>query len=161
MLIDQDHPWTCPLEDCHYRGRSTAGRTGHLRMKHGISPPPETDVQLVQLQERQLPPDSPPAEAEAAQPDDVAEALTKLTAEIHQLVAQGGGKPHAEASELPTMEQFLAHCEGGTCATHTKALDELKATIVKAAYDNMPEDLVRQKAEEHNLVPTSIDVEVG
>jgi len=159
MLIDDAHPWTCPLADCRYKGKSVGGRAAHLRMKHGITPAPASDEQLTGLErEPELPGFAHSPVAEAAQDQDVAARLTKIETAVQQLVDREPAKPAAAAAEYPTLAQVLEHCESGSCAAHAKELEELKATVVQAAYDNMPEDLVRQKAEQHNLIPTSIQI---
>ena len=164
MQIDGEHPWDCPIDGCGYTGAKSKGsRSGHLRMRHGFVPVPATDEELAGAT-RQLPPDPPMAHA--AQDQDVADALKQLTATVQQLVdrepqggAGGGGPaPAAPAAEYPTLAQVLTHCESGTCAPHAQELEELKAKVVQAAYDNMPEELVREKAELHNLIPKSVKI---
>ncbi len=64
----------------------------------------------------------------------------------------------AKPKELPSLSEILRHCEDGSCQAHAKELEPIKQKIVQAAYDNIPPELVAQKAEELGLLTQRIVV---
>jgi len=154
-------PWACPWGD--YTADNRRGRAGHLRESHGLDPAPTDDDGMGPVV--QLPMGDPPVMT-AAQTDKIDQLTTQVTKLVDALTRQGihatvTTDPPAASSEIPSLEQVIAHCESGRCAAHTKAWDDTKAKIVEAAYDQMPTEVLRAKARAAGIAPDKIVLEVA
>lgn len=154
-------PWSCPWAD--YTADNRRGRAGHLRETHGLDPAPTDDDGIGP--EVQLPMGDPPVMS-AAQTDKVDQLMGKIDGLVDALKAQGihatvTTDPPATSTEVPTLDQVIAHCESGRCAAHTKAWDDAKAKIVEAAYEQIPNEVLRAKARAAGIAPDKIVFEVA
>ena len=139
-------PWACPFEECGYSRPNRLGRAAHLSYSHGIaSPVPSDDGELLALAAQKSAP-APTIEGLAAQ-------VLTLTKEVKALTP---GQDPVDGSRFATLQEVVAHCEGGQCPAHAKEWEDLKTQIVEAAYENMPPELVETKALELNLIPKTI-----
>jgi len=151
-------PWSCPRGD--YTADNRRGRAGHLRESHGLNPAPTDDDGIGP--QVQLPMGDPPVMT-AAQTDKIDALTTQVTNLVTLLTKERAPAtdPPATSSEIPSLDQVIAHCESGRCAAHTKAWDDAKAKIVEAAYDQMPAEVLRAKARAAGIAPDKIVLEVA
>ena len=110
------------------------------------------DLKIMEL-ERDLATKMVPVPCPHCKEKDTAIALKdeKVNALTQQL------KTKAEAPvDIPDLGAIIAHCEDGKCPDHAAQWNGIKKDIVKAAYENMPPELVEQKGEALNLIPKRI-----
>ncbi|MCI0441353.1 MAG: hypothetical protein L0177_19805 [Chloroflexi bacterium] len=89
----------------------------------------------------------------------LAERLPTLESELATTRA-AMHKAQAEAQKDYSLREIIAHCEGGQCAQHSAEWKALKEQIARAAIENMPKELVRQKAKDMKLLPGEILVKL-
>ncbi len=137
--------WRCRFDpEDHAPFRSESNRDMHERGKHGSvhdggSP--------------QLPLDVSHQEQEVAE----------LTAAVRDLVAkltpQTITAAPAATESMPTFAQVIAHCEGGQCAAHKAELDEHNAGVIRAAWSDIPPEILEKQGKAKGIIPTSIRFE--
>lgn len=152
-------PWECPWGD--YTADNRRGRAGHLRETHNLNPVPTDDDGIGPTV--QLAMGDPPVMT-AAQGDKIDELTTQVTNLVTLLTKERApltDAPATSTTEIPSLDQVIAHCESGRCAAHTKAWDDAKAKIVEAAYEQMPAEVLRAKARAAGIAPDRIVLEVA
>lgn len=85
-----------------------------------------------------------------------ATGLERQLTERAEVITKLEGELESSRADLPSLARVIEHCEGGSCTTHAKDWGELKTRIVQAAFEAMPEDAVRARAEALNLIPKRI-----
>ncbi|MBI4333020.1 MAG: hypothetical protein HY673_17270 [Chloroflexi bacterium] len=60
------------------------------------------------------------------------------------------------AGTLPSVHDFLTHCESGECQTHAQEWREVKRDLIRQAIDGMTPEMVQAKAQQMDLVPRRI-----
>ncbi len=64
-------------------------------------------------------------------------------------------KELSEGDRLPTVRDFILHCEGGNCG-HAQEWQVVKAGIIQQTIDKLPLDVVTAKAEALGILPKEI-----
>jgi hypothetical protein len=81
---------------------------------------------------------------------------------IAELKAQLANQAPAEVKQAyPTVEDFVDHCESGSCSVHKQEWDAVKAKIIQSTIDNLPGEALPDKIVEseglrRGFIPTKI-----
>ena len=97
-----------------------------------------------------------------SQPDSIDyEALVaRLAPAVARAIAPTSPAAAAAADSIPNLDVVVAHCEGGSCPAHTEQLTRLKTRIVEAAFEAMPDDIVKKKAAALGMVERPRDIRI-
>lgn len=72
---------------------------------------------------------------------------------------------NSQPIEIPDLHTVIQHCESGECRAHAKQWDQIKARIVREAYDNLPPESIPDKVVEseglrRGFIPKKIIIQV-
>jgi hypothetical protein len=138
----------CP--QCDWAG-DTRGLAGHIRFKHGRPPePPQADasdcVNCKQLE------------------SDLRMAQKNLAGARAQRPGRPGRSwrpaPPTAAAQLPSVAEFLAHCESGGDCEHSVDWGQRQGEILKAALDNASDDFLLTQVFARSLIPGKISITI-
>ena len=89
--------------------------------------------------------------------EDKAAAVTGqlATATAELATARAAASKPAE-TKMPTVEQFVQHCEGGSCADHKTAFEQVKTGIVEEAWKNIPDAKLQELVNAKGIMPDRI-----
>lgn len=81
------------------------------------------------------------------------EALVNIEREVQlRLVAERA----KSTAEMPSVSDYIQHCENGACSYHAADWEKAKLQIVKTAYENMPSQLLLDLAKRAGFIPNRI-----
>ncbi len=149
----------CPIPDCRKAIKNKAGVYGHLQIVHGKGR--EEAERLLKAQEAGH--DETPSTGEEHMAAECMECKLKerdikdkdkeldaLRAQLGQLQGQVKSPPY------PSVDQFVKHCEDGSCKEHSDAWNGVKASVVTQTIEKLPKDVVEKKALDMGLIPQHI-----
>lgn len=146
--------------ECSRCGRDNFARVQDLRAHErwkAKNPDADHPATEAQLELATLSQDKPAAAATL----DVNDLVSKLAPAIAKAISTPATPTTPAVDTIPSLDTVVAHCEGGTCDAHMKQLDQLKTRIVTAAFEAMPDEVVKAKAEKLGMVEKPRDIRIA